>query len=395
MHARLLVMSLLTAAVCSSPSTAGWTYTVLTPVGVPHAEITSISGNQQGGLTISPNNPGYWSGTAGSWVNLLPAGATTGRVNGIANGQQAGNARIGGNQQAGIWTGTAASWVNLHPAGASVSYAYDTNGTQQVGHAQIGAQLRACLWSGTVLSRVDLHPGAAAHSYATAISPSGNEQVGYAGTAGAWHAGKWNGTAASWVDLHPAGSTNSSAYGTNGSQQVGEAYFGATTSASLWSGTAASWVNLHPAGAQSSRAMGIAGNWQVGYTIHPSSIHRAAIWNGNAASHFDLHSLLPATYAYSEATTVEVVGNVVYVGGHATKPTIVDRDAILWKFTLDTPGDINGDGHVNVSDLLAVITAWGPCPVPPTTCSSDIAPLPSGDGQVNVNDLLMVITNWG
>lgn len=55
------------------------------------------------------------------------------------------------------------------------------------------------------------------------------------------------------------------------------------------------------------------------------------------------------------------------------------------------PGDVNGDGQVNVTDLLAVISAWGPCPAPPTACAADV----THDGQVNVTDLLLVISNWG
>ncbi len=56
------------------------------------------------------------------------------------------------------------------------------------------------------------------------------------------------------------------------------------------------------------------------------------------------------------------------------------------------PGDINHDGHVNVTDLLAVINAWGPCAPPcPPTCPADV----TGDCNVNVSDLLLVITNWG
>lgn len=54
------------------------------------------------------------------------------------------------------------------------------------------------------------------------------------------------------------------------------------------------------------------------------------------------------------------------------------------------PGDVTGDGLVNVSDLLAVIGAWGQCPAPPTICAADI----TGDGIVDVQDLLMVIDNW-
>jgi hypothetical protein len=61
----------------------------------------------------------------------------------------------------------------------------------------------------------------------------------------------------------------------------------------------------------------------------------------------------------------------------------------------NVPGDITGDGVVNVNDLLVVINAWGPCPAPPQSCPADIAPSPNGDGVVNVNDLLSVINNWG
>jgi hypothetical protein len=51
-------------------------------------------------------------------------------------------------------------------------------------------------------------------------------------------------------------------------------------------------------------------------------------------------------------------------------------------------GDVNGDGTVNVADLLAVIAAWGPCPPP---CAADT----NGDGAVNISDLLLVIGHWG
>ena len=58
----------------------------------------------------------------------------------------------------------------------------------------------------------------------------------------------------------------------------------------------------------------------------------------------------------------------------------------------DCTGDTNGDGSVNVIDLLAVIGAWGTC----TDCDEDITGsdgLP--DGSVNVLDLLAVIASWG
>lgn len=50
------------------------------------------------------------------------------------------------------------------------------------------------------------------------------------------------------------------------------------------------------------------------------------------------------------------------------------------------PADLNGDGTVNVIDLLALLTDWGPGP----SCA-DL----NGDGLVNVVDLLQMLTDWG
>lgn len=53
------------------------------------------------------------------------------------------------------------------------------------------------------------------------------------------------------------------------------------------------------------------------------------------------------------------------------------------------PGDVNGDGLVNVGDLLAVINAWGACS-PSNPCPADL----NADAVVNVLDLLLVINHW-
>ena len=49
-------------------------------------------------------------------------------------------------------------------------------------------------------------------------------------------------------------------------------------------------------------------------------------------------------------------------------------------------GDIDGDGGVDVADLLMVLNEWG-C----TCCITDI----NDDGRTDVTDLLVVIGNWG
>ena len=52
-------------------------------------------------------------------------------------------------------------------------------------------------------------------------------------------------------------------------------------------------------------------------------------------------------------------------------------------------GDVNGNGDVGFSDLLAILTAWGPCP--PGDCPEDL----DGNGEVGFGDALIVLLNWG
>jgi len=49
-------------------------------------------------------------------------------------------------------------------------------------------------------------------------------------------------------------------------------------------------------------------------------------------------------------------------------------------------GDVDGNGTVSTTDLLAVIGAWGAC----GNCSEDL----DGDGLVGVSDVLQVIADW-
>ena len=52
--------------------------------------------------------------------------------------------------------------------------------------------------------------------------------------------------------------------------------------------------------------------------------------------------------------------------------------------------DVDGNGQVDVNDLLGLISSWGPCAVP-EGCSADF----DGDDAVGVNDLLALIGGWG
>jgi hypothetical protein len=49
--------------------------------------------------------------------------------------------------------------------------------------------------------------------------------------------------------------------------------------------------------------------------------------------------------------------------------------------------DVDGDSTVGFSDLLLVMSAWGPCAA---DCPADI----DGDGVVAFSDLLLVLSEW-
>ena len=51
------------------------------------------------------------------------------------------------------------------------------------------------------------------------------------------------------------------------------------------------------------------------------------------------------------------------------------------------PGDVDGNGLVDVTDLIIIISNWGSCK---GVCPADV----NGDGVVDVIDILLVITNW-
>jgi hypothetical protein len=72
------------------------------------------------------------------------------------------------------------------------------------------------------------------------------------------------------------------------------------------------------------------------------------------------------------------------------KSAPVDMDMLVLALGPALPGDVDHNGVVNIDDLLAVISGWGPCP-PPNLCESDV----DGNGSTNIDDLLLVISNWG
>jgi hypothetical protein len=54
------------------------------------------------------------------------------------------------------------------------------------------------------------------------------------------------------------------------------------------------------------------------------------------------------------------------------------------------PGDIDGNGVVDVNDFLLMLGAWGDCPDPCPPCPADV----DGNCSVDVNDFLILLANW-
>jgi hypothetical protein len=89
--------------------------------------------------------------------------------------------------------------------------------------------------------------------------------------------------------------------------------------------------------------------------------------------------------ANSPPTTGSItLGLFKAVGG---QPDFMLANGTVVPSELETcPADVNGNGNVDISDLLAVIAAWGT-----NNAAADI----NDDGTVNITDLLAVIAAWG
>jgi hypothetical protein len=139
------------------------------------------------------------------------------------------------------------------------------------------------------------------------------------------------------------------------------------------------------------------------------SIQRAIVWrgiydNGSYTWHaYNLNDVIidhcPDVLGDFTLTWAVAVNNAGWIIAHDGTDPYVNRSFILVPLGIDGNGhgclgDVNLDGVVDVSDLLALLAAWGPCPeepCPPLDCPADL----NHDGVVDVSDLLILLANWG
>ena len=86
-----------------------------------------------------------------------------------------------------------------------------------------------------------------------------------------------------------------------------------------------------------------------------------------------------------------ISGSTTVIGAYGDNHDSVNVGS-AYVFASAIPGDINGDGTVDVADLGLLAAQWGTAGLPPD--NADIAPFPGGDGTVNVADLGLLAANW-
>ncbi|MCH8006733.1 MAG: hypothetical protein IH888_10970, partial [Planctomycetes bacterium] len=160
--------------------------------------------------------------------------------------------------------------------------------------------------------------------------------------------------------------------------------------------TVADQIGLAAGGAVGLVAKGLVGGEQRGYYLAD-----AVTFQSDRATETISTAALMALAAPGAQITFTLVpaGSQARIGVDRDEDGFFDRDE-LDAFsdpadpvsTPDNVGDLNGDGAVNVPDLLILLAAWGPCPVPcPPSCAGDI----DGDCAVAVPDLLILLAHWG
>ena len=76
-----------------------------------------------------------------------------------------------------------------------------------------------------------------------------------------------------------------------------------------------------------------------------------------------------------------------YVNRGMSPPVVMDATTLELDPVVGLEGDLNGDGVVDVNDLLIMLSQWGQC----AGCSGDL----DGDGWVTVDDLLTLLSHLG
>ena len=100
---------------------------------------------------------------------------------------------------------------------------------------------------------------------------------------------------------------------------------------------------------------------------------------------FTLENVQPGTYSVvitQAGSTSFTINNIIVTDSNVNLNTLSTQ---LTNITL-TRGDVDGSGAINISDIAALLNAWG------TSCIyADV----DGSGTVNISDIAALLNNWG
>ena len=323
------LMALLTVT-----ANAQWTASILHPDGYGDCGAGfGVGDTIYGGAT---KNGAAHAGvfTQNGFESYNPPGAANCGISAVDGSHQFGVAYFG-SEHAARWSGSAGSFEDWNPTGASASYIYTARGGTAGGYATFNGSQHATLWNGAgVDDLTDLHNDAWLHSAVDAIQ--GNDQFGDVTLANnTAHAGRWAGTAASFVDMNPIGALESQIIGATQGRQVGWSDTGNGYQATAWSGSMASAVNLNPIGYAQSIAYDVSGSSVAG-TVWSGGDSHAGYWNADTQEFIDLQPFLTG-YSASAAYGVQIYGGTVRVYGQAWNTQAERFDAVVWSQPVPEP----------------------------------------------------------
>ena len=112
-------------------------------------------------------------------------------------------------------------------------------------------------------------------------------------------------------------------------------------------------------------------------------------YDAKTAQWFQQHELLPNPNAWTGrfGWSVAIDGETAVCGAHGEDHQAGAAYVFDVALNCNCPHDLDGDGSVGASDLLSLLSSWGPC----QGCPADF----DDNGTVGASDLRALLVNWG